>query len=78
MKFEDKDIPSSTLLVLVYSSMMKLLSSVLELLHNYEVTLSKIERRDVTVVILRVQQDNKPITSQAIEKVRAFFETMKR
>ncbi len=69
-------IPNSTILVLVYSSKMKLLSKVLELLHEYEVTLSKIERRDVTVVILRVQEDGKPIPSPAIENVKDFFETI--
>jgi hypothetical protein len=68
--------PSSTILVLVYSSKMKLLSRVLELLRDYEVTLSKIERRDVTVMILRVQEDGKPIPSPAIERIQNFFETI--
>ncbi len=76
LKSGDRNIPNSTILVLVYSSKMKLLSRVLELLRDYEVTLSKIERRDVTVIILRVQQNNKPIPSQAIEKVENFFETI--
>lgn len=76
IKSGQRFIPNSTILVLVYSSRMKLLSKVLELLHDYEVTLSKIERRDVTVVILRVQKDNGPIPSFAIEKIQDFFETI--
>ncbi len=71
-----KVIPNSTILVLVYSSRMKLLSHVLELLREYEVTLSRIERRNVTVVILRIQQDNKPIPHLAIENIEHFFETI--
>jgi hypothetical protein len=71
-----KTIPNSTILVLVYSSRMKLLSHILELLREYEVTLSRIERRNVTVVILRIQEDNKPIPHLAIENIEHFFETI--
>jgi hypothetical protein len=69
-------IPNSTILVLVYSLKMKLLAKVLELLHEYEVTLSKIERRDVTVVIFRVQKDGRPIPSLAVKKIQDFIESI--
>ena len=76
LKSGDHKIPSSTILVLVYPLKLKLLSQALELLRDYEVTLSKIERRDVTVVVLRMQQNNKPIPSLAIEKIKNFFDTI--
>jgi len=70
---EGKLIPSSTILVLVYSAKIKILSQILELLHNFEITLSKIERKDVTVLILRLQQNGKPIPPMAIKNIKTFL-----
>ena len=76
LKSGTESVPNSTILVLVYPSKMKLLSSVLELLRDYEVTLSKIDRREATVVILRVQENNKPIPKKAIDKIECFLDTI--
>ncbi len=75
-KSEDKFIPTSTILVLVYSAKIKILSQILELLHNIEITLSKIERRDVTVLILRLQQNGKPIPPVAIKNVKNLLDKL--
>lgn len=75
LKSGNRMIPNSTIVVLVYSSKVKLLSRILELLQDYEVTLSKIERKDAQVVILRIQKNNKPIPLQAMKRIKHFLET---
>jgi hypothetical protein len=74
-KVDSDRIPLSTILVLVYPSKKKLLSKILEYLQEFEATLSRIERRDVTVVILRIQEENKPIPAHSIERIKKLFNT---
>jgi len=77
LRLTDKTIPSSTIIALIYSSKRKFLSHILQLLHNYEVTLSRVERKNITIVILRLQQNNKPIPLEEVKKLKIFFETIK-
>lgn len=75
-KSGDSKEANATILVIVCSSKINLLSRILKLLRDFTITLSKIERRDVNVIIIKGQKNDQTIPDSNIDKIRNFLETI--
>ncbi len=71
---DGKNLPSSTLIGLAYPSKRRLLKEFLNLLRDYGVTMSKIDVRESTILLLRVTKEGKPLKEgklkELLEKLR--------
>lgn len=63
--------PVSTIIAIAYSSERELFSNCLQTLNEYELTMNRVEGDKETVLICRLTQDGKPLSSQNLKAIVA-------
>lgn len=64
-----KEIPKSSLLCVAYFLKTKVLEKIIELLENYEIVLSRIERPSGNILICRITREDKALSNQELEQL---------
>ena len=60
---------NSTLIVIAFSNNKQILKRIMNITKNFEITLSKYEREDITLVLLSVKRDGRPLSEDETEKI---------